>query len=180
MKLRPFLMLAAFSATAFTAAAQQPAPLQAMVAARNFRQEMAQAVAKNEETPEAALKRLRSREAASGLSFEREADAGYAALDVGHRLMALDRPDAAEAFFRASEEGFEQAMRKASRGQSRERAAYLQKLAHVRGNYLNKADQALADIEEAIRLQPDDHSLKNSRGVLTRGRGEQLKQRSKN
>lgn len=175
-----FVLLTTLAASALTAAAQQPVSLENMKAALTFRAELATTVGNGTETPASALQRLRDNGAASGLGTARDVDLGYAAMDVGHRLLALHRPEAAEVFFRAAEEGFEQASNRTSRGLAREKAQYLEKLAMVRGNYLNKVAQAKADIEEAIQLQPNDKALSEARSLLARGRGEQFKETRKN
>lgn len=174
------VLLAALAASALTAAAQQPVSLETMKAALQFRADLVAAVGRDAETPASALQRLRDNGSASGLATARDVDLGYAALDVGHRLLALRRPDAAEVFFRAAEEGFELASNRTPRTLAREKAQYLEKLAVVRGNYLNKIAQAKADIDEAIQLQPNDKSLGESRSLLARGRGEQFKETGKN
>jgi hypothetical protein len=180
MNLKFPLFLAAFAATALTLAAEESAAMKTMQAALKFRAEMAMAVGKNAEAPQSALKRLRDSGAASGMAVGRDADLGYAALDVGHKLLAIGRPDAAEVFFRAAELAFEQVANRTPRAQAREKAQYLQKLALVRGNFLNKPAQAKADIDDAILLQPEDKSLEQSRRQLARGRGEQFKRTGKN
>ena len=174
------LLLAVLAASVLTATAQPAVSLATMQAALKFRADLATAVGSQAETPASALQRLRASGAASGFTAEPDVDLAYAALDVGHRLLALHRPDAAEEFFRAAETAFEQASNRTPRAQAREKAQYLQKLALVRGNYLNKVAQAKADIDEAIQLQPNDKSLDESRRVLARGRGEQFKEPGKN
>lgn len=175
MKIRIPLFLAALVAFALPAVAKQPVPLETMQAALRFRADMAAAVAAGAETPGNALQRLRENGAASGLNKPQDADYGYASLDIGHRLLAMRRLEAAEQFFRAAEAGFEQATRRTPAAQAREKAAYLRELAHIRGKFLNQPAQAKADIDEAIRLQPGDKLLAEARGDLARGRSEHFK-----
>lgn len=176
MNLRiPFLFVA-FVATTFTAArAQQPTSLEDLQAARNSRVALVVAISRNEIPVARALQQLRAASKSSGFVQSPDVDQAYAALDVGHRLLAVDRPDAAEDFFRVAEQDFDQAAKRTPPGQAREKARYLRELALVRGRFLNKAAQAKADIDEAIRLQPDDKALKDFRGELARGRGEFFK-----
>lgn len=152
-----------------------PTALKTMQAALAFRVEMASAIIRKTETPAGALDRLRARAGASGLALAGEADFALAVLDVGHRLLASDRPEAAEVFFRAAEQAFATAARQTPDDQVREKVGFLQKLALVRGKYLNQAAQARADIDEAIRLQPEDPALRQVRSQLARGQGETFK-----
>lgn len=183
MKLSPalFCFLLGSAATA-GAAASAPAPARAltdaMSSALEYRAQLALAVAKNQEAADAALLRLSAHRDASGFVLaSADADLGYAALDVGRRLISLKRPDAAEVFFRAAEQALAQAARQAATPeQAHDKAQYLQKLATVRATYLNQAVQAKADIDEAIRLQPEDKSLVEARQRLARGRPEAFKE----
>lgn len=175
MKPRLLLLFTAFAAASLPSVAQQPVSLATMQAALQFRAEIATAVAAETETPENALKRLRENSAASGLNKSRDADYGYASLDIAQRLLAMREVEAAEVFFRAAETGFEEASNHTPRGQAREKADYLRNLAHIRAKFLNKAAQARDDIDEAIRLQPEDKTLIETRGDLARGRSEHFK-----
>jgi len=175
MKRSSLILIAALAASGLTAMAQQPVPFDTMRAALQFREEIASAVAAQSETPQAALKRLWDSGAASGMNVPRDADYGYASLDIAHRLLAVRQVEAAEAFFQAAEAGFDQASARTPRGQAREKAEYLRQLAHVRGKFLNKIAQAKADIDEAIQLQPNDKTLVEVRGDLARGRSEHFK-----
>jgi hypothetical protein len=150
-------------------------PLQTMQEALQFRHELATAVGAGQTPPAAALAQLRTRKDASGLALAPEADLALAALDLGHRLLALHQPAPAEVFFRAAEEALTHHLR-ARALTAPEKAQYLRHLAWVRGHYLNQIDQAKADIDEAIQLQPQDRSLPELRGQLARGQGEHFKE----
>lgn len=155
------------------ASAQAPVSLEAMQAALKFREQLANNVGGGIILPADALKLLQREPNASGLGVGPAADLGYAALDLGHRLLALHHPDFAEPFFQAAEENFVQAA--SQEPQARDKARLLQQLAFVRANYLNKPAQARADIDEAIRLQPNNKSLAETRTALARGRSEFFK-----
>jgi hypothetical protein len=173
MKSKLIPLFAGLLASALTSLAQ-PVSLESMLAAAKFRSDLAKAVAANEQTPGHALAQLRTRDRASGLALERDADLGTAALEVGHRLLALEKPEEAAAFFRTAEQSFEQALNRTSRGQAKERAGHLAKLALIRANYLNKVAQAGEDIDEAILLQPENKELPGLRAQLTAGKSKQL------
>ncbi len=168
MKPRFPVLLAALAASALTSMAQQTPSLSSLQAALKVRADIATAVGRGAETPERGLQQLRK----AGLA--QDADLAYAALDVAHRLLGAEHPTEAEVFFHSAEQAFEQALKQAAG--AREKAQYLQKLAEVRGKYLNKIAQAKADIDEAIRLQPNDKSLIESRSQLARVRGEHIKE----
>lgn len=145
-------------------------------AAISFRAAMAESVAAAKEYPTAALVRLAKAEELKGLSVEPDADLATAAMDVGHRLVSLGNPAAAEAFFRFADEKLSGLLDKdkAFFG-NKERAQYLRFRAHLRGNFLNRPSHARADIDAAIVLQPDDQSLQEARTLLARGHGEDFK-----
>lgn len=147
-----------------------------MQAALKFREQLATDVVAGVILPAHALKLLQQKPNASGLEVGPATDLGYAALDLGHRLLALRHPDLAEPFFQMAEEGFAQAANQEP--QARGKAHLLQQLAHVRANYLNKPAQARADIDEAIRLQPGNKALAETRAALARGRSEFFKPQS--
>lgn len=170
-------LMAALVALVLSAQAQTTS-LEVMRAARNFRQELALSVSQNLQSPGQALAMLRANKGASGRAAAAEDDFAYAALDVGYRLLAMERPAAAEEFFLVAEQGLMVVANRSN--QPRERAEHLRQLALLRGRYLNKIAQAKADIEEAIRLQPEDPSLKETRALIARGRGEHFKPAGRN
>ncbi len=106
--------------------------------------------------------------AASGLQLDKDADFAYAAIDVGRRLMGAEQPGAAVVFFQAAEPALAQAANRAP--QAAEKAGHLQNLATIRAEYLGKQVQARADMDEAMRLQPNDEYLRQSRAQMERGK----------
>lgn len=145
-------------------------------AAIEYRAAMTEAIATFKEDPTAALARLQNSEVIKAQSSESDRDLAVAAIDIGHRLISLGHPSAAEAFFRLADKTLTSALsrEKAASG-GKEKAQYLKHRAHVRGNFLSRPEQARADIDEAIALQPDDQSLKETRARLARGHGEKFK-----
>jgi hypothetical protein len=173
-----FFLLPVMLAIILIPASAQTTSLEALQAARSFRQELALSVSQNLQTSGQALAMLRSNKGASGRAAAADDDFAYAALDVGYRLLALERPAAAEEFFLAAEQGLTVVANRST--QLRERAEHLRQLALIRGRFLSRVAQAKADIEEAIRLQPDDSSFRESRALIARGRGESFKQTGRN
>ena len=131
-----------------------------------LRTDLAAKVSMGTETPESAISRLRMQPAASGLPIDADADFGYAAIDVGQRLITLRKPAAAESFFKAAEQSLDVLIRRTADNQPRDKAQYLRKIALIRGEYLNKAGQAKLDIEQALVLQPDDKDLARAKQIL--------------
>lgn len=145
-------------------------------AAIEYRAAMAEAIATFKEDPTAALVRLQNSDVIKAQSTEPDRDLAVAAIDIGHRLISLGHPSAAEAFFRLADKTLTSALnqKKAALG-SKEKAQYLKYRAHVQGNFLSRPEQARADIDAAIALQPDDQSLQEARARLARGHGEKFK-----
>lgn len=171
----------AFVVTALTVSAQQSAILDAMLAARNFRQELALAVASNTKTPAEAINLLRITGRDSLLvTKDPDVDLAYDTLDIGYRLLTLECPDAAEFFFAAAEQNFSQAASRTPRSQAKERAQYLLHLARIRCHFLNNIRQAIEDIDEALSLQPNDKSLHEARAMIVRGQTEYYKDTPRN
>ena len=165
--------------SAQTAPVPAPQELQAqaqtMVDALKLRVDMATAVRQGGETPEAALGRLKAHAGPSGLKVERDASFAYAALDVGQRLLAADRAGEAEKFFREAEKALDKVIQKTPDSAARDKAQFLGARAHIRGHFLAKIAEARADLEAALRLQPDDPHLQQSLDVLASKNAEQFK-----
>ena len=134
--------------------------------ALTLRSAMALAISSEAEEAETALERLRGAQYPSGLRIGSDADFGYAALDVGQRLIVLNKMSEAAMFLEAAETALAQQVRETPDTQAGDKAQYLRNLALIRGNYLNKAAEAKEDIDAAIRLQPDDKHLKRFGSVL--------------
>lgn len=176
MKLLPIflsaLILSALPLTAQTTLAE-------MQAARNYRQDMAVAVAQNTETAKDAIKRLRKEVRENGKAHASgEAQLAPLAEDIAQRLLAMERPDAAEAFFKLAEEDYEQATKRMTRGQRGKKVGYLKNLAGLRIKRLGKIKEAEANLDEAIRLAPEDEALKKHRRKLAK-RGQHPRSRQK-
>ena len=137
-----------------------------MAEALSLRTDLAAAVAGGSEKPEVALTRLQEQRAASGLDLDRDADFALAAIDVGQRLIALHKPAEAEKFFRSAEEALSGLVQRTADSEARAKAMYLDKLALIRHNFLGKREQARADLEAAIKLQPEDKYLLGKRATM--------------
>jgi hypothetical protein len=139
-----------------------------MVAALRLRITLANEIFSETTKPEEGLAKLRADLSPSGLRIDSDADFSYAAIDVGQRLLALGKGKEAGLFFQAAEKSLDSAVKKTPNAQAKDKAQYLQKLALIRGSFLNNPDQARIDIEQAIALQPDDKFLKQARSNLAR------------
>jgi hypothetical protein len=161
------IALAAF--VQLPAQSAQPAPGgKAMTDAVKLRADTAVAVANGNETAAAAINRLKAVDSPSGLKTDHDADFAFAAMDVGQRLVATRKVAEAEMFFQEAEKSLAIVVAKTPDADAANKAMLLQNLAFIRGNYLNKAVQARADIEAAIKLQPDDKNLQRFRDSLAK------------
>ena len=139
---------------------------------------MAETVGKGTENSAAALVRLKKEPSPTGLNLDADADFAFAAIDLGRRLIAAGKPDDAEKFFREAEKSLDLAVKKTPDTAARDKAQYLQKLALIRSQYLGKVPQAKADLAEAIRLQPDDQHLRQTRDAVARDQAEHFKDKA--
>ena len=173
--------LSAQVAPATPSAATPPASpeLQTIQAGLLLRSDAAAAITAGSEKSAPAIARLKAHNSPSGLKIDKEADFAFAAIDVGQRLIAAGKPTEAEEFFLEAEKSLDKAVKKTADTQSHDKAMFLEKLSLIRGLYLNKADQAKADIEQAITLQPDDGNLKKTKDRLERDRGDRFKDQLK-
>ena len=160
--------------------AQSVPTLQTMNEALKLRSDMAAAIVQGSEKPAAALTRLRGQASPSGLKTDAAADFGFAAIDMGHRLIAAGKPAEAELFFQAAEKSLMMFLRKTPDTEAQQKAQCLQQLAFIRGRYLNNPAQARADLEQAITLLPDDKTLQAARDHLASERAEHFKTQPKN
>lgn len=135
-----------------------------------LRSDLAGAVVSGHTQPEAALARLRADKSPSGLKLPVEADFAYAAIDVGQRLLVAGRAAEAEKFFQEAEKSLDQLVKRTADAQAKDKAQFLKHLSFIRGNFLNKATQAKADIEQAVALQPEDKGLRRARQSLANTR----------
>ena len=108
------------------------------------------------------------------------AELGFAATDIGCRLLGKGKPVEAGAFFKAAETALALIVSQTADALAYDKARYLQGLAMVRGKYLGNVAQAKLDIEQAIALQPDDKYLQIVRDNLARENAEIFKPSAKN
>jgi hypothetical protein len=145
-----------------------------MIAAQQVRSDMVAGIVKGSEPPDAALARLKGLPLPMKVSIDPTADFGYAAIDVGHRLMAAGRPAEAEAFFRAAERALAAVVLKTPDTQAWDKAQILQQLSLIRGRYLKDVVQAKADLDQAMALQPNDPLLRQLSALLVKEHGNPL------
>jgi hypothetical protein len=155
------------------AAGIAPAADSELQAAHRFRFELAQAVAAKTLAPAEALQQLQSGRPGRGRASGDDADFGQAADAVGRHLMGMRRPDAAEPFFFAAEESLERAVKGTSDRSAK--AQYLVQLASIQASYLQRPTEAKANLDAAVRLQPDDKDLAQRRAALERRHREVFK-----
>jgi hypothetical protein len=140
--------------------------LASLQAAVDYRAALSAALATGERKPADALKELHTRSNIMGQSLPEEQDRSAALLDVGHRLLASGQPETAEAFFVAAETSLGAAIAELPDEEAVVKAQLLAQRAFVRDSYLNKAAEADADLEQAIKLQPEDKRLRRKRDLL--------------
>lgn len=151
-----------------------------LIAALQWRENLAKLVASQNLSSAEAIAQLRARNSASGLSLEPAADFAFAAIDVGQRLIAATKAREAEPFFLAAEQSLAAVVLATTDRQAREKSIYLRKLALIRGRYLKKPDQAKRDIEQAIVLQPEDKELQRAKDFLARSTAQVFSSAPKN
>ncbi len=144
-----------------------------------LRADLTARVAAGEMRPTVAFEQVRAAHAPSGLKLEAKADFALAALDIGQRLIVVGKPAEAEEFFRAAEQTLNQILEQTPDTRAREKAMYLQHRALLRGNYLNKVEEARSDLKQAIYLVPEDKHLKIAAAALERVRPEHINDRIK-
>ena len=147
----------------------------AVADAMTLRQAMTDNILQGSEKPAAAIDRLKAYGSPSGLKIDPDADFAFAAIDVGHRLIAAGKPTEAELFFQAAEKSLVAVLSRTPDTQPQAKAQYLENLSVIRGHYLNEVGQARLDIEQAIALQPDDNHLQTVRQNLAREHAEFFK-----
>ena len=136
-------------------------------------------VAAGEIRPAVAFDQVRAAHAPSGLKMEAKADFALATLDIGQRLIVVGKPAEAEEFFRVAEQTLSQVLDQTPDTRAREKAMYLQHRALLRGNYLNKVEEARNDLKQAVILSPEDKNLKIAATALERVRPEHINDRIK-
>ncbi|HEY4299307.1 MAG TPA: hypothetical protein VGM73_00440 [Candidatus Didemnitutus sp.] len=145
--------------------------LQALDDARQFRADLVSSIVAGNESADTALARLKTQASASGLAVTPDADLGFAAIDMGQRLLLVRRSVEAMKFFQTAESALAGLVQKTSDTQAWDKTQYLQQLAFVRSRYLGEATQAKADLDRAIALRPDDSYLIQLRTLLASEHG---------
>lgn len=148
---------------AVTLAAQDRSDLSA---AMKLREELVRDVTEKKETPEASLAKLKTQRLFSGLKVDQDADFALAAIDVGQRLLATGRPEAAEKFFLEAEKSLTVVIRITPDRSAAEKSLLLQQRAMIRSNFLNQKAKAKEDLDAAVALQPEDKLLGRRRDQL--------------
>lgn len=143
----------------------------ALVVGLKLRENAAAMLATGTEKPEATIARLKAHASPSGLKIDHDADFALAALEVGQRLIPKGKYAEAEKLFQEAEKSFVLVVAKTPDSAARDKAMLLQKLALIRGQYLNNPVQAKADIEAAIKLQPDEKYFQTIRDQLASSQG---------
>lgn len=166
---KPVVLLALLGWPCAAFAQPDAASLQA---ALKLRESTARAVKEKTDTVGGAIAKLKAHASPSGLKLDRDADFALAALDVGQRLVADGDPESAEPFFREAEKSLNAVIKKTADSTAREKAAFLQKRALVRSQFLGQAKEAKADLEAALALQPDDEGLKRAQARLRAEHGQ--------
>ncbi len=138
------------------------------------RAELANAVAAGKEPAEVALARLRTLALPAESQGDTETDFTHAAIDVGQRLHAGGKREDAGHFFRAAEDALTSVLDRTADDSGVAKAdalvaARVQLLANrafIRAQFLQKIPEAIADLDAAQKLAPDDRYLQDLRRVL--------------
>jgi hypothetical protein len=144
---------------------------EALVTGLKLREEAATAASTGTEKPDSIIVRLKAHPSPSGLGIVHDADFAIAAIDIGQRLIAKGKYAEAEKFFQEAEAALVGLVAKTSDESARDKAMFLQHLALIRAEYLNKRVQAKEDIASAIRLQPDEKYFQGFRDYLAIDQG---------
>ena len=133
-------------------------------AATQMCEEMAQGVVAGREHGKDAVSRLRKHPNPWSLGGSKDEQLGHAAIDMGMRLVAAGKAEEAVPFFEEAEAAFARLVAATPDKQAQQKAQYLNTLAMVRAQFLNKAAQAAEDRAAAEVLQPPDPSIRRMRG----------------
>ena len=148
-----------------------------MQAGLTLRSDAAAAITAGSEKSAPVLARLKAHASPSGLKIDKDADFAFAAIDVGQRLIAAGKATEAEEFFREAEKALEKVVKKTPDSAAQDKVQFLSALAMIRSRYLNNATQAKADLDEAIKLKPEDKHLESLRGTLGKEHGHTFTER---
>lgn len=141
-------------------------PASRFTAAAALRVGLAGEITARQASAQEALERLRAMPAPLGIDEDPDTQFALAALDIGQRLIAAGQPAPAEECLKAAEMALSAALGRTADRNARDKTLLLRKLALLRARYLNKPDQARADIDAALKLAPDDRQLQEFRQVL--------------
>lgn len=133
---------------------------------------LAETLAAGKERSAPALAKLKSEKSVAGVYSDRDADMGFASLDIAQRLLMLQKPELAADFFAEAERSFELAVKKTSDSDAKTKGQFLQQLAIVRIRYLGKDKQGDEDLTAAEKLLPDDEQVKRTRRLVSREKSE--------
>jgi hypothetical protein len=123
---------------------------------------------------------LRAGLAAAPGTAKNSLEFGWAAIDVGMRLVEGNKLKEAAAFFGAAEQALVAAAAGFSDRESSDHAQALYALAHVRVTYLHKYVEADDAFQEANRLAPDDETIKQAKQRFDGQFGDAVKLARKN
>ncbi|MEO6003411.1 MAG: hypothetical protein ABIZ04_01600 [Opitutus sp.] len=142
-----------------------------IIEAAKARADLAATISTGKMSPADAMNALRQSAAPLGLKFEAKEEYSMAVVDIGQRLVAKGKGTEAETFFREAEAAIAEILDQSAKQSPGERARLLSQLAFIRVAYLNEADKAKADFDEAIKLEPLDQSLRQLRDHLGSANG---------
>ena len=128
--------------------------------------DMVSGILGGKEQASAAVLRLKTIARPSWAKGDPDGDYGYAAIDLGSRLIAVGKPAEAALFFKVAETSFLTVLKKTPDAEAMVKAGYLQNLALIHGTYLNNPTQALVDLNQALALLPNDPYLLATRSNL--------------
>jgi hypothetical protein len=151
-----------------------PDTTKALTDALKLRVDMAGAVTNGSEKPDAAIARLQASASPTGLKLEHDADFAMAAIDVGHRLVAMGKPTEAGQFFQKAESSLTAVLSRTLDTDVAGKVQYLANRAFIRAKFLNEPILAKKDLDAALLLKPDDCYLQSLRNELTKDKAAYL------
>ncbi|HVU17218.1 MAG TPA: tetratricopeptide repeat protein [Candidatus Didemnitutus sp.] len=160
-----FSQLAAQTATP-APAAQPNTDSNSFTVAIEARKAIVESVIQGKAVAAAALVSLQLTSNPSGLPVDSDSDLGFAASDVGFRLLGAHKPVEAMVFFVAAEASLTKALNGTAGQDAHQAVQLLRQLAFLRSQFLGKLAQARADIDAAIKLAPDNADLAKIRADL--------------
>lgn len=146
-----------------------------MLEASKFRGDLVKSIIDGEKDADASLERLRQHPKILGVKTDAEADFAVAAVEIGHRLIGSRKDKEAERFFRAADDSLSALIARSGQRKLHDLVQYLQIRASIRANFLNMPNEARADLDEAIKLSPEDKYLVQQRRLITADPAETLR-----